>query len=426
VKHSELVQNRLVRRKNSFASWRDVSHYKIGMYEPSLAQTDSGRLPQDDNREVVDLLQPFDVPIYWRAEDANIEETGWANEGLPALRTLTELGGLVIAPPDNLDDLVVASLKTMLPHIKADLSIVNSIIELKDLKTVKRSLAEVIKLARGFLPNGQFTLRQLLKTGADGYLQTKFNFIPLWSDIVGIHRAVSSSLRRLGVQVNAGTSPLIAHYRRRLKEFDDPEEEESVVFESTTEALEKRIPATAYYTMAQTSYRSVKYSETQFHAQVQYNANYTAFQIEHARGLVLLDKLGVNLNPAIVWNAIPWSFVVDWLFNVGEYLSRFTIQNMEPVINIMQFLWSVKRERVITVRTIFESFGSGSSLFANSGTKSYTYPAIVETSYRRQTGLPDASSFLTSGLNLNEFSLAAALAISRRRQRTRRGSRKGA
>jgi hypothetical protein len=256
------------------------------------------------------------------------------------------------------------------------------------------------------------SLRQLLQATADGYLQAKFNFLPLWSDIVGIHSAISKSLKRLGVQVNSGGRPLTSHFNVKLKEFDQPDDDiiDSDWLFNYLKGWYGGFPN------SQVSFRrSIVYSETSFHAQVQYNANYSAFQLAHAQGLTLLDQLGVNLNPQIIWNAIPWSFVVDWIANVGEYLSRFTLENMEPTINIMQYLWSVRRERKISVEATFDGvLGTEAPYPPNAGYLVHKYPAIVEVAYSRQVGLPDASSFLTSGLNLNEFSLAAALAITRK------------
>jgi len=43
-----------------------------------------------------------------------------------------------------------------------------------------------------------------------------------------------------------------------------------------------------------------------------------------------------------------------------------------------------------------------------------------ETSYRRDIRMPSASSFTTSGLSLDEFSLGAALVFARRRAKVRR------
>jgi hypothetical protein len=153
-----------------------------------------------------------------------------------------------------------------------------------------------------------------------------------------------------------------------------------------------------------------------FHAELQYNYYYYRYQVEHAQILALMDHLGLNLNPAIIWNAIPWSFVIDWLVGVSQWLSTQRLGNMDPKINIMQYLWSVTYQRDIYVTSKITSplyyVGTG---IPDASTESITHPVVSETAYRRVSGLPTVSLLTTSGLSPTEFSLGAALVVSRRR-----------
>lgn len=58
-----------------------------------------------------------------------------------------------------------------------------------------------------------------------------------------------------------------------------------------------------------------------------------------------LDVLGINGNPAIVWNAIPFSFVVDWFYNVGGYLEGLRFDNVRPITTISDMCVSQRTER---------------------------------------------------------------------------------
>jgi hypothetical protein len=53
------------------------------------------------------------------------------------------------------------------------------------------------------------------------------------------------------------------------------------------------------------------------------------------RALYALERLGVTPDPAIVWNAIPLSFILDWVYPVGEWLHerRYTMIDMNIVID---------------------------------------------------------------------------------------------
>jgi hypothetical protein len=147
-----------------------------------------------------------------------------------------------------------------------------------------------------------------------------------------------------------------------------------------------------------------------FHAQMEYNYHYTRFQTEHAQLLGFLDSLGVNLDPSIIWNAIPWSFLVDWLVGVNRWLASRKVLNMEPVVNITRYLWSWKTFR--KTRYYFYS----NHLSNRMGPIPPTYlPDCNETVYRRDVMLPEniGSALKLSGLNSREFSLGVALAITR-------------
>lgn len=53
----------------------------------------------------------------------------------------------------------------------------------------------------------------------------------------------------------------------------------------------------------------------------------------------MLDALGFELNPRIIWDALPFTFVIDWFFGVGSFLDRFRIDALElPVVLADSFI----------------------------------------------------------------------------------------
>jgi hypothetical protein len=145
-----------------------------------------------------------------------------------------------------------------------------------------------------------------------------------------------------------------------------------------------------------------------FNATIRYS--YTLSNWERNNALLggFLDAVGANLNPAIIWNAIPWTFVLDWVLGVSNFLEQATVHWLEPVCTIDDYCCSVKIDRTIEC---YQTFNHGSSYHPQQ-------PVIVsrihESAYRRFLGIPDyASSIQSSGLSLTEFSLSAALIASR-------------
>jgi hypothetical protein len=55
-----------------------------------------------------------------------------------------------------------------------------------------------------------------------------------------------------------------------------------------------------------------------------------------------LDTLGVRLDASIIWNAIPFSFIVDWFCNVSEFLSSRSVDNLLAIVHMDAFAHSVK------------------------------------------------------------------------------------
>jgi len=52
-----------------------------------------------------------------------------------------------------------------------------------------------------------------------------------------------------------------------------------------------------------------------------------------------LDTLGVELNPRIIWDAIPFTFVIDWFFGIGGFLDQFKFDTLRlPILCTDSFL----------------------------------------------------------------------------------------
>jgi len=347
-----------------------------------------------------------------------------------------------VPAPLGLQSLVEGSLKSTLPKIKAGLSSINSIIELKDFASLPRTLShcsELLKnlsrvarhgtkalgrnpfslIRKSFDSSHGLTLREIFHTTADGYLQAEFNVLPLLSDICAIFRACASLSKRMNRLVSEQGRRQVKHFSHTWlpSQFTDANTTiRNVGYSLGQFAGSFGIVAGAYpiapyrrflYTVDITREVIVD-TPAVFHATIDYNYYYSRYQLEHARVLGFLDSIGVNLNPVIIWNAIPWSFVIDWVFGINQWLSDRKTLNMEPVIAINRYMWSWKYFRRIRIR-VSDTLTSGSKKINN------TYlPDLYEEAYRRDVELPSfTNSLYGSGLSASELSLGAALAITR-------------
>jgi len=311
----------------------------------------------------------------------------------------------IIPEPPNLATWKQRALSSMMPEVKSQLSLVNSIIELKDFHSyvkVAKNLWRWVDKSIGTNPLRNW--RKYTK-GSDAYLQWKFNIAPLISDICGIHAALSRSQKRLNDLTSRNGKRQTRHWSHSFQE--------EYAYMDHTDGPWYNVDTLPFplVTMDARMERSVYTSLTEVHIMLDFSILISQYEIENARLLALLDELGVNLNPSIIWNAIPYSFIVDWVFKVGKYLEQFQMKNLEPQINIHQGLWSVKRKRITTLRVRTRNRGiPGAAGGTNLVSK------VFEDSYRRDLFMPSSNSLEVSGLNSSEFSLGAALIHARRRR----------
>lgn len=310
--------------------------------------------------------------------------------------------------PDDWNLLIQRGLNAMLPGIKASLSLPNALFELKDMKTLARSMKRVHQgldalntlrrlgneLRKG--RNARAALRTILRSVSDGYLQSNFNLLPLLRDIAALRSSCVSLRRDLENLRQRANVRQRRHYKAFLNEtFPD---------ENRTLPLQY---ANNYVRTEGTAGRIVRYDVREFHATIEYSYKLPIhWRGDFASIAGMMDRWGVNFNPAIIWNAIPWSFVVDWVFGVSRWLDQFKTRMLEPEVHIHGFCCSVHTQRVVTTTL-------------NVGTYAGPVSTVQEEAYERKVGLDQAevtSSIQSSGLNLKEFSLSAALLLSRQRR----------
>lgn len=69
-----------------------------------------------------------------------------------------------------------------------------------------------------------------------------------------------------------------------------------------------------------------------------------------------LDSLGFQLNPRIVWDALPFTFIVDWFLNIGAWLENFSIDTLELPIVLEDSYLQYKEEVVIESHVIADEY----------------------------------------------------------------------
>jgi hypothetical protein len=287
------------------------------------------------------------------------------------------------------------AVQAMLPGIRPGASLINSIYELKDLKTIPRTLSRItstLEHLESFV--GSFTkyfnrrtLKQILNSGADTYLQEKFNVAPMLRDIAAVSFGVDNVKNQLKQLVLEAKKPQRRHWGADIGSFRD--EDRTQLAESTGVVIQPQFCNIR---------RVVKFPSRRFQATIEYSYELQDGSNEELLIRSLADYYGLNLNPQIIWAAIPWSFVVDWVLGVGPWLSQFTQRQLGIVTHISKFGWSVKIDREIELS--ISPYGQVSS------SKEVSY-------FRTPDTAPLVSWIRSSGVSSTEFTLAAALVSTR-------------
>lgn len=429
VDHNPYVHGRI----NRTQGWKEFSHYKrVSELTPrESVLIDTGHTPYylNASRGIYLRTQIDPAGTFW----GNVNDDGSFGSpfqigGLKPLVTRSAEGYDCVPPPTGLNTLLNSAFRTWNPSIKADVSLANSLFELKDMPSVLesarrlRSVTRILgvslralslkKILQGRSMH-QLTarLRQIgyitLAREAENFLQWKFNLSPLINDVQAVWKAcrsVHSRLSRLEAHANKKRrrhyvaelyEPWMKDLYKQGNQFSMVIGDESVPIAFTSAA----------------SYRStqeVTHVSCKFHAEIEYNYSLPRATAANQRLYAFLDSLGLSNDPSIIWNALPWSFVVDWVVNVSDYLEQLRASNLELRLNILRHLWSVKRERAFAHRLV-----SQTELDAPFD-RVIPIAVVKEVAYTRRTPPAVTAWLKTSGLSPIEVTIGAHLAVARR------------
>jgi hypothetical protein len=281
-----------------------------------------------------------------------------------------------------------------------DISILNFIFELKDLKKSLKDWRSKIDFLKKLLHSfgdlnprhaGSVFKRRLAektatRRGANAYLDFKFNWQPLFRDLVTILKALGTWRARL--------KKLLARLHKMRRAF--VRVHRMTVPPSIGEISRQGGGGT--HCDGQPDLRSPPSYRVDLYVRrptvpvfgVKYTLYCQPLSDINAKVRGLLDTFGVRWDPSIIWNAIPLSFIIDWFYDVSTWLEAKWATPTVPVkLRVFDSLiqWRYLAEFRITI-TVYNRVYSGGS---------YTYtPVSTETivtvdRFRRQRYTADVA-----------------------------------
>lgn len=253
-------------------------------------------------------------------------------------------------------------------------SIINFILELED-------LTDAIKAVKSALTNP-----------AGLFLAWQFGVAPFIRDIIAILTTAARIRDQLDhlKKVNKRTVS-IAYVENFNRTNDDPTPHQ-IVHQPGWGIY----PADEAWRLTEARYR------VQMNCQVHYDLD---VDFENLLGYLkaTLAALGIGNPLNVVWNAIPFSFVVDWFFNIGSFLDGFDIQPFKGTIVIEGCSFSVTSYvRVAHLNKTYKS------MISPTLDRYEEFGSTQMFGYHRRHGTPEGDIDLT-GLTPFQQLLAAAL-----------------
>jgi hypothetical protein len=245
--------------------------------------------------------------------------------------------------------------------------------------------------------------KSLVKLASEGVLLKEFAIDPFISDISKIIKDLINLELRLNELIRRQGTSQTRHYQIPISEED-----------YSTSAVTIGSQVLGGYTWQSRQHHAIEYYQRTYLLQPTYSAtvrySYRLNMEYVTKTRAILDTLGVRLDPSILWNAIPFSFMVDWFVDIQGLLSRFSTDNLGIDVSIEDFCSSVKS----VVR--FDWYGYHRQQVYPFANPWYYYGErrplgrVTVKSYERRTKVPNIFSALkTSCLSGREAFLTSAM-----------------
>lgn len=255
----------------------------------------------------------------------------------------------------------------MKPTLSGNLNLTVFLAELTEVKSLITSVRKLSGIfqsaARRITGRREANLWELTKLIAEGHLSYSFGWAPFIGDLQAIYDSISNWKKLLLDYKSKQGIPQVRHYKSVICKDDIDIQNDPTVAGSRGSRYQGHLKQTYYATM-------------------RYHYTVPKIESEYAEVLALMDILGLKGGADVVWELIPFSFVVDWFVGVGNYLESRQTDYLDSKVTISDFCSTVKSEQDYTIEGNFEWDNDW-----------FHIASVKTTSYERRRELPNASDF---------------------------------
>jgi hypothetical protein len=236
------------------------------------------------------------------------------------------------------------ALDEMIPSLDSGFSLPVFIFEIIELKALFKGISAVFtKLPK----HAKKLFKNPKKELSSGYLSAIFGWIPLVRDLETIMTKIVLLQSTVEAYILDQNIRRTFHFRKALNPetfqdsdwFDWTDFTEYVIDEEDYPQSARDSLVMAFYDLSYKVRTKKSVTDLKFHATMDYTYSIPNFG-RTVKFLGALDKFGIQLSVKDVWEIIPFSFVVDWVFDIGSMLEEFQLEHLPVEVVIHDFCYS--------------------------------------------------------------------------------------
>lgn len=328
------------------------------------------------------------------------------------------------------------ALDTMIPKLDTGFSLPQFLVELLELKMLWKSAIALFRGIFGVATTPIMAARDFfgndpLKSISSSYLATIFGVLPLVKDIQTIIEKLITQRKAIADFMYFRNKSRTFHFEKRLNKLTFRDEEwfsgtGNLYLSAETHYANYWFARDHIYTIDLATTWNREIDDLVYHASLEYSYDVQGIPEYLMSFLAYLDHWGVNLSISDVWEIVPFSFVVDWFYNVGNLLDRYDFVNLPVSVIIYDYCRSFKYNSTYT-----STVGGLNSLILSEGGPDMvsSYGATItpvnalkfqmnQKAYYRAIGIPPPSAEQLPNFTFpsgKKWVIASALLLQRRR-----------
>jgi hypothetical protein len=200
----------------------------------------------------------------------------------------------------------------MKPSLSNSLSMTNFLLELREFSDLKDIFKDF----------DLTSLRKFRKGISGDFLNYSFGWMPTISDFKAIYESCVSFEKLLRDYKSRSGSQQVRHFQKILPDI-----------------TEQRYPGTPNAPHTELLCKRT-ISNRVYNATMKFTYSIEGIDQGFDKLRAVMDVFGLKFGMAVIWEAIPYSFLIDWFLNVGDYLGQFDTDALNSVVHVIDFCHS--------------------------------------------------------------------------------------